>query len=499
MHRLRAQHERLMNFGTQWKTDSPMSESQDRQDTTNIIGIQAAFPMGSDNTILVSLLVKIAVIASMASLLLRWSFAKRMLLRERRGLKQRVELGLLFGVVFSAGTLVRIQLNYAAADLGLEGAFVAGLVGGYVTGGISGALVAAPALLHGEWIALPLLVGVGALGGLMRDVAPGPDEIWRFSPFFPFTISRWVTRMPSSESAFQMALLVCCFAIEFLRSSLAGRFGERGWLFSLYMPSDDVSALTVVLVYVATVICVGVTIKVWDHTRTEWKLEEQQRLLMQARLRNLSSQINPHFLFNTLNSVASLIRLNPDIARELVVKLSSILRRLLRQQDAFTPLREEIRFIGDYLEIEKIRFGAKLQVHEEWSPESLDALVPSMLLQPLVENAIKHGFGPKVDAGSLWLRSAVKGGRLQIEIEDDGVGIPEKVLPVVFQAGIGISNVHERLAVLFANDFQMSIEGRIGGGTRVRVQFPQLDSTVDGGAQPFDRRRTETTSAESAR
>ncbi len=457
--------------------------------------------MTSDNTILVSLLVKIAVIASMASLLLRWSFAKRMLLRERRAFRQRAELGLLFGVVFSAGTLVRIELNYAAADLGLEGAFVAGLVGGYVTGSITGVLVAAPALLlRGEWIALPLLVGVGALGGLMRDVAPDPDEIWRFSPFFPFTISRWVTRMPSSESAFQMALLVCCIAIEFLRSSLAGRFGGRGWLFSLYMPSDDVGALTVVLVYVATVVCIGVTIKVWDHTRTEWKLEEQQRLLMQARLRNLSSQINPHFLFNTLNSVASLIRINPDSARELVVKLSSILRRLLRQQDAFTPLRDEIRFIGDYLEIEKTRFGPKLQVHEEWSPESLDALVPSMLLQPLVENAIKHGFGPKVDVGSLWLRSAVKGGRLQIEIEDDGVGIPEKVLPVVFQAGIGISNVHERLAVLFANDFQMSIEGRLGGGTRVRVQFPQLDAAVgDASSQPADRTRSETAPAESAR
>jgi two-component system LytT family sensor kinase len=456
--------------------------------------------MTSDNTILVSLLVKIAVIASMASLLLRWSFAKRMLLRERRAFRQRAELGLLFGVVFSAGTLVRIELNYAAADLGLEGAFVAGLVGGYVTGSITGVLVAAPALLlRGEWIALPLLVGVGALGGLMRDVAPDPDEIWRFSPFFPFTISRWVTRMPSSESAFQMALLICCIAIEFLRSTLAGRFGGRGWLFSLYMPNEEVGALTVVLVYVATVVCIGVTIKVWDHTRTEWKLEEQQRLLMQARLRNLSSQINPHFLFNTLNSVASLIRINPDSARELVVKLSSILRRLLRQQDAFTPLRDEIRFIGDYLEIEKTRFGPKLQVHEEWSPESLDALVPSMLLQPLVENAIKHGFGPKVDVGSLWLRSAVKGGRLQIEIEDDGVGIPEKVLPVVFQAGIGISNVHERLAVLFANDFQMSIEGRLGGGTRVRVQFPQLSAAAGSPPPHADRTSTEVTTAESAR
>jgi sensor histidine kinase YesM len=88
---------------------------------------------------------------------------------------------------------------------------------------------------------------------------------------------------------------------------------------------------------------------------------------------------------------------------------------------------------------------------------------------------------------------------LQIEIEDNGVGIPETVLPVVFQAGIGISNVHERLAVLFANDFQMSIEGRLGGGTRVRVQFPQLDAVVDPGSQSSDRTRTETAPAESAR
>ncbi len=430
--------------------------------------------MGSENTILVSLLVKIAAIASVASFLLRWSFAKRMLLRERRALKQRLELGLLFGVPFAAGTLTRIVLKYDAADLGLEGAFVSGLVGGYVTGTVSGALVAAPAFfLTGEWISLPLMVGVGALGGLLRDVAPGPEEIWRFSPFFPFTISVWM-RKPSNESAFQMLLLFCCGAIEFLRSSLAGAFGDRKWLFALYSPRDDVTAITIVLVYAATIISIGVTLKVWNNTRNEWKLEEQQRLLMQARLRNLSSQINPHFLFNTLNSVSSLIRIDPRLARDLIVKLSTILRRLLRQQDAFTPLKDELTFIRNYLEIEKVRFGEKLQIHEQWSEQSLDVLVPSMLLQPLVENSIKHGISPKVEGGTIWLRSQVKGGRLQVEVEDNGVGIPEEVLPYVFQAGIGISNVYERLSVLFGNDFQMSIEARPGGGASVRVQIPAL-------------------------
>lgn len=431
--------------------------------------------MGAENTILVQLLVKIAVIASMASIALRFAFAKRMLLRERRSIQQRLELGVLFGVVFAAGTLVRLVLRYDAAEVGLEGAFVSGLVGGYVPGLVAGALISLPtALLGHEWVAIPLLVGVGALGGFLRDVAPGPEEIWRFSPFFPFTISAWVFRVPTTENAFQMLLLFCSIAIEFLRTSLAHAFEERGWLFAPYFESENVGVLTVVLVYFATVVCIGVTLKVWNNTRNEWKLEQQQRLLIEARLRNLASQINPHFLFNTLNSVASLVRVDPATARELVVKLSTILRRLLRQQDAFAPLSEEVRFIEDYLEIEQVRFGDKLNVHIELDPRTRDVLVPSMLLQPLVENSIKHGISPKIEGGTIWLRSLLRGSRMQIEVEDDGVGVPEDVLPVVFQAGIGLSNVHERMSVLFGADFQMTLENRLGGGARIRVQFPGL-------------------------
>ena len=135
--------------------------------------------------------------------------------------------------------------------------------------------------------------------------------------------------------------------------------------------------------------------------------------------------------------MASLIRVNPETARQLIVKLSSILRRLLRQQDAFAPLRDELTFIEDYLEIEKVRFGDKLQVFQELEPGTLDALVPSMLLQPLVENSIRHGLGSKVDGGTIWLRSKQLGGRLQLEIEDDGVGIPESVLPGISKPASG--------------------------------------------------------------
>lgn len=443
--------------------------------------------------LLVTLLVKIAVIASMASISLRWNFAKRMFLREQRTIRQRFELSALFGAVFAAGTLVRVVLGYRAAEVGLEGAFVSGLVGGYVTGSVAGAVIALPAFLSPgfEWPALPLLAGVGALGGLLRALSPGPEEVWRFSPFFPFTLWSWTrARIPHSQGAFQLLLLTGCLSIEFIRTNLAHAFEERGRLFAPYPQDAELNPLTVALVYCATAVCVGLTLKVWNNTRNEWKLEEQQRLLIEARLLNLTSQINPHFLFNTLNSVASLIRIDQDQARQTVFRLSTILRRLLRKHDAFSPLRDELAFIDDYLQIEQVRFGDKLRIEKDVAPETLETLIPSMILQPIVENSIKHGIGPKVEGGTIRLRSGLRGGRLQIEVEDDGIGIPEDVMLHVFHKGIGFSNVHERLSVLFGNDFHLTVEHREGGGVRVRVQIPRLQDPDASGAPAFEPAKT---------
>ena len=391
---------------------------------------------------------------------------------------------MLFGGVFLSGTLVRLVLGYKATELGLEGAFVAGLVAGYVTGAVTGGLVGLAALVGSghEWLAVPLLVGVGALGGLLRDFAPGPEEVWRFSPFFPFAISNWFVRRPRSpEGAFQMLILLCCLGVEFIRINLGHTFERREALFVLYKSSNDLNPFTIALVYFAVPVCVGLTLKVWNATRYEWKLEEQQRLLMQARMASLTSQINPHFLFNTLNSVTSLIRSDRETARLIIFKLSTILRRLLRQQDAFTRLREEIAFIDDYLGIEQVRFGEKLKIVKEIHEDTLPALVPSMLLQPIVENSIKHGLSAKIGGGTIWLRSRVRGGRLEIEIEDDGVGVSEEAKPEIFQRGIGVSNVRERLQVLFGNEFNMAIEPRPGGGTCVRIEIPELQDPAEVG------------------
>jgi two-component system LytT family sensor kinase len=252
-----------------------------------------------------------------------------------------------------------------------------------------------------------------------------------------------------------------------------GHFWPRR-IFFLYPEWANPHPLNVVAVYATTLFAITIPLKIWNNTRNETKLEEQQRLLLQARMDALSRQINPHFLFNTLNSVASLIRTNPQQARAVVYKLSNILRRLLRKHESFNPLSEELDLINDYLSIEMVRFGDKLRFEKEVDPETLDRLVPSMLLQPLVENSVKHGLSHKVDGGMVRFRSSLREGRLYLLVEDDGVGIPEVKLATLREQGIGVSNVNERLKVLFGSDYRMWIDSKPGQGTRIEIEIPEL-------------------------
>jgi two-component system LytT family sensor kinase len=193
----------------------------------------------------------------------------------------------------------------------------------------------------------------------------------------------------------------------------------------------------------------------------------------------LTSQINPHFLFNTLNSVSSLIRTNPDQARSVVYRLSSILRRLLRKTDNLTTLRDELSFIDNYMNIEMVRFGEKLQFVKEIDPQTLDRIVPSMLLQPIIENSIRHGLSSKVEGGTIRVRSWLADGKLQLVVEDDGVGIPEARLATLFEQGIGVSNVNERLKVLFGQDYRMWIDSKPGEGTRTGIEIPEVQVAAE--------------------
>lgn len=430
---------------------------------------------------LLILLVKLAVAASLASILTRSGRFQRMLLREERTLTQRVQMALVCSAIFATGVAARLTgvEAYQALDLGLEGSLVMGLLGGYVTGLMSGVLISVPAMFHSEWMSLVLFAAVGVLGGLLRDLAPDKEAIWNFSPFPDLSLWRLMWRAPRRADlrlpAFSLAFVLVTVMAEALRHIISHNFKS---VFALESSFHD-GPWMLVAIYATTLFAVALPIKIWNSNRNEKKLEQQQLRLNEARLAALSRQINPHFLFNTLNSVTSLIRSDPEQARQMVFKLSRILRRLLRQQDNLTALGEELSFVEDYLAIEMVRFGEKLRVVKEIDPATLDSLVPSMLLQPLVENSIRHGLSSKVDGGTVRIRSRRVGRRLQILVEDDGVGIPEAKLATLFDQGIGVSNVNERLKVLFGDDYKMWIDSRPGEGTSTGIEIPeQASSTV---------------------
>jgi two-component system, LytTR family, sensor kinase len=416
----------------------------------------------------------------LASILSRFSAFQGMLMREDRTLVQRVKLALMFWAVYGMSVLFRVlnPSKYDAVDLGLEGSLLTGLVGGYVTGLLSGILISLPAVLfRHETLTMLLFAGVGVLGGLLRDLAPEKEDVWRFSPIFSLNPRRLTERPYQLRLMFQLG---CLFSVIF--SGLL-----RGEVHSLPIRNGVFVApiwqqtpwLTVVAAYASSIFAVMIPLKIWNNTRNEKKLEAQQLRLNEARLAALTSQINPHFLFNTLNSVSSLIRTNPEQARSVVYRLSSILRRLLRKTDNLTPLREELAFIDNYMTIEMVRFGEKLRFIKEIDPETMDRMVPSMLLQPIIENSIRHGLATKVDGGMIRVRSYLADGRLHLVVEDDGVGIPESRLATLFEQGIGVSNVNERMKVLYGTDYRMWIDSKPGEGTRTGIEIPDVPVTSD--------------------
>jgi len=422
---------------------------------------------------LLTLLLKVGVAASMAALLARSAVFRRVLFTEQRDRNQKLQLLFFLAPPLLLGVLLRlVGSQYRFADWMLEGSFLLGLLGGRVVGPIGGSIVSLPAFLfHGEWLSMPMAATAGLLGGLIRQLIPNKEDLWDFGPFLFLGIPRSLIRLVrDARIPWAMLPLSACVVLELGRIALGHTVGGR-WMFFI----DPQGAWQFALVVLATVMAVAVPIKIWNNTRIEMNLEQHQQLLLKARMDALSSQINPHFLFNTLNTVSSLIRFDPDMARVVVLKLSNILRQLLRKHETFVPLRNEIDFIDDYLDIEVVRFGRdNLHITKQIDERTLETFVPSMLLQPIVENSLKHGLAARLEGGRISIRTSTRDGRLIIEIEDNGVGIPEARLPQVFADGIGISNVHERLKVLYGDDFRMDISSREGEGTRIRIEVPEL-------------------------
>jgi two-component system, LytTR family, sensor kinase len=428
--------------------------------------------LSAEQVLLTTLVVKLAVMAALATMLVRYRRFRHILIFERRDWPDRLVFSLALGIPLAAGVGARLLLQYNAADLTLEGAFLAGLIAGPYAGATVGVLVGLPPLVNGEWIALPFAVGCGFAGGGLRELCP-KEAIWHFSPFVFTGLHRRAWQMVRSVQVdWQVVLLLAPIALELLRQGLGARWSTHHRLF--YLAPAAGGPWTMVVVLLATVLAVATPIKIWNNARIEHRLQEQEKLLLAAKIEALANQINPHFLFNTLASISSLIRTQPETARMLIIRLSGLLRRLMRSTDHFVTLREELESIDEYLDIELVRFGPQLEVDKQIAADTLDVIVPSMILQPLVENSIKHGLSRKVGGGRITITARAHDGHTIIEVRDDGLGMSGERLEQASGGGIGLSNVNERLRTIYGVNYQVKLTSVPGEGTCASVEIPEL-------------------------
>ncbi len=430
--------------------------------------------------ILITLLIKLGVAAAVSAALARSTVFNDLLLNTHRSAAQMLGLLAFICIPLTLGVWVRVIVpNFLAADIAFEAVIIIALLLGTTPAMIGGAFLSIPAVLHREYLTLPFNLAVALVFGTYRAFV-SEEDIWSFSPFVDLSMYRWIRRnLRRPRVDYQVVLLLLIFGMQLTRNVISSAYPRR--LFTLNSHSWPI----LLAIFLCPPMVVGIPLKIWNQIRIERKLEEQSRLLLEARLDALQRQINPHFLFNTLNSIASLVRFRPEQARELIVKLASILRVLLQDREDLMQLRDELQFADDYLAIEVARFGTeKLHVVKDISPDTLDLLVPTMLLQPLIENSIKHGLEPRINGGTIILRSRLKENKLIITVEDDGVGMPAEPRPADTDSslrrnrllragtGVGMKNVRERMQVLCGPDSGFEILSRPGRGTKVVLTIP---------------------------
>jgi signal transduction histidine kinase len=226
--------------------------------------------------------------------------------------------------------------------------------------------------------------------------------------------------------------------------------------------------------------------KSWQDTRDEARLSqlkarELEKERLQALLNQLKDQMNPHFLFNTLNTVAALIPENPSKAEQVVVKLSALLQGILAStRRTHHSLSKELEFCGDYLEIEQVRFGQRLNwrlsIDPPLDPAKLE--IPVLLLQPIVENAVKHGLSSLASGGNLWIKARVEENCLFIQIIDDGVGFGKSPYA---GSGTALANCRKRIELAYGEGGRLDIQDREGGGTQITLRLPLDHQAKTGG------------------
>ncbi|MBA3420078.1 MAG: histidine kinase [Geodermatophilaceae bacterium] len=225
----------------------------------------------------------------------------------------------------------------------------------------------------------------------------------------------------------------------------------------------------------------------WVSTQLELaELDRSRAALAQAEVRALRAQISPHFIYNALTAIASFVRTDPERARELLLEFAEFTRYSFRSQGDFTTLAEELHNIERYLTLERARFGDRLQARLQVAPEVLPVAVPFLALQPLVENAVRHGLAGKTGVGTISIIALDAGAECHISVEDDGVGMdPDLLLGNDMATGaeadrdhMGLGNVNDRLRSVFGDDYGLVVETALGAGTKVSMRIPKFAAGV---------------------
>jgi len=239
-----------------------------------------------------------------------------------------------------------------------------------------------------------------------------------------------------------------------------------------YVQRQYLTQLDWMLATYFSLVALGHAIAYWREAEERaLNAERLQTRLAEAQLQALQRQLQPHFLFNTLHTISSLMRSDVEAADVMIDRLSDLLRMSLRSNAQEVSLKQEIEILQSYLAIEETRFRDRLSVAIEVDPAILDARVPHLLLQPLVENAVRHGVAPRARPGRVGIRALRSGGQLQIEVRDSGDGLsPDRL--IAMNDGVGLGNTRARLAHLYGAAHSFSFANLMGGGFQVTVSIP---------------------------
>jgi len=326
------------------------------------------------------------------------------------------------------------------------------------------------------WVCFYLWGTISLLPLIHQPGALLANNLYFIFLFFASSLLRPVCRSLADRPYSWIALEVRAFLWSLLGGVIAGYVIDR--LASLHLPFSwaDLIPTVVRSTFVLFVWCsLYFSIKLWQQS-----MRERESLLRadaearDARLSALRYQLNPHFLFNSLNAVSTLVlEDNPPAATRMLAQIGEFLRTILDSKAGpETPLSDEITFSEQYLAIEKTRLGSRLRVDMAISPETLDALVPSMLLQPLIENAVRHGVAASVEGGTIRIESRLEGTHLKIGVTNSGPGNARPAQPNESAQGIGISNTAERLKTLYGADHKFTMRWPESGGCEVTVELP---------------------------